>query len=574
MLKKSLALLALLAIAACSTNGYAGRVAPNGSAIAPAWSRLNRPNVPRLLRTIVGVGDSLTAGYQAGGILGATNFKNPLKSGFVHPGQENGWWADLDEQASGMPISAAIAEMYDPATSPLPLVAAPGLNNQIVPASGLSPIGTSKSGDTCKAYRGFNAAGYLLSGNSVTRMNPNSSTVRNVGVPGITLHEANVMFEPQTNTCEPIPGIPGLLNLIVAGETSTFWPMLGNFAGMGDNLSVANAAASRRPTLATVWLGANDVLKYMGSGGRFVGGDRTVAQVVNDLTVTIQAQQNAGAKVVLLDLPNVFQTPYFMRVDMPGNGTVCNVQTYVYCVLLKLGFAPSLAIPLVEQIGTTYGLNSPGCIPTSTRKPCGYLTLQGALGALAYYLANNGKLPDLDCAGANFTAPCAAGSGIGNYYITPAFAGKVQALNDVVNAGIGTAAVRLSVPLVPVSKIFSGIAGGKKSNPYFLKAVSINPGTCCTLVFGAGLVSFDGLHPSNTGYALIAYYVIQTINKAYNQHIPEIDVRAAYDGTRCSVKTYCFPDPYAPPYFQAASPHAGGTLMAADLAGPDDGPSR
>ena len=547
IVKKSLALFALIAIAACSSNGYAGPVTPNanGSGAVPASKRLVREHVPPLLRTIVGVGDSLTAGYQAGGILGATNFKNPLEPGLVRPGQENGWWADLDEQASGLPIPAAISQMYDPAVSPLPLVAAPGLNNQIVPAPPPAPFGTSKSGDTCKAFHGFNAAGYLLSGNAVTRMNPNSSTVRNVGVPGITLHEANTMFEPQTNTCEPIPGIPGLLNLIVAGEASTFWPMLGNFAGMGYNLSMAKAAASRKPTLATVWLGANDVLKYMGSGGRFVGGDRTVGQVVNDLTATIQTEQNAGAKVILFDLPNVLQTPYFMRVDIPKNPAICAYQTYVYCLLLNLGFPPSLAQPLVQQVGKAYHLASPGCVPVSTGQPCGYLTLQGSLGLLQYYLATQ-KLPDLDCQGSNFTAPCVAGSGIGTYYITPGFAGKIQALNDTVNTGIETASQKLTIPLVPVSKIFAGLASGSKANKYFVQAATINPGTCCTLVFEGGLVSFDGLHPSNTGYALIAYYAIDTINKAYNQHIPEIDLKAAYNGTRCSVKLYCFPDVYAP----------------------------
>ena len=61
------------------------------------------------------------------------------------------------------------------------------------------------------------------------------------------------------------------------------------------------------------------------------------------------------------------------------------------------------------------------------------------------------------------------------------------------------------------------------------------------------MLSFDGLHPSNTGYALIAYEFISTINKAYGTHIPQIDYRAVYDGKRCSNGAYCFADPYAPP---------------------------
>jgi lysophospholipase L1-like esterase len=139
------------------------------------------------------------------------------------------------------------------------------------------------------------------------------------------------------------------------------------------------------------------------------------------------------------------------------------------------------------------------------------------------------------------------GSGLGNYYITPEFAGKIQALNDAINQGIDDAATASHVPLVDVQSIFHGLASGNPSDPYFKLAASINPGVCCTLGYLYGILSFDGLHPSNTGYALIAYEFIDTINKAYGTHIPQIDVKAAYDGKRCQNSNYCYPDPYAPP---------------------------
>lgn len=58
-------------------------------------------------------------------------------------------------------------------------------------------------------------------------------------------------------------------------------------------------------------------------------------------------------------------------------------------------------------------------------------------------------------------------------------------------------------------------------------------------------MSFDGLHPSNTGYALISYYFIQAINTAYasyGAHVPETPIKAIYSGK----PPYKFPDPYAP----------------------------
>jgi lysophospholipase L1-like esterase len=549
LVKKSIALTALAAICACSapSGGFGGATVPAGGL---AMHRAATAHGSGILARIVGVGDSLTAGYQAGGFLGDTNVKNPLYPGtLVRPGQENGWWADLDEMASGLPQATAIAQMYDPATSPLPLIKGPGLNNQLVPSNNpLAPLGELKSGNTCSDDNGFNAEGFLLRGLSVVRMNPSSSLIRDVGVPGITLHEANVLSEPQTNTCQPLPGIPGLLSAVTADESSVFWPVLGNYARFGNNLSEVNAAASWHPTLATVWLGGNDVLKYMGSGGRFVGGDRTEGQVEADLVQTIQMLKYSGARVVVANLPNVLQVPYFMRVTIPSNMKVCSYQTYVYCVLTDLGLG-IVAATLTKALSQPYGLDTPnGCIPASTTSPCGYLTLPGALGALEYYTnpKTAGKVPNLDCSGPGFTPPCVAGSGLGGNYITPAFAAKIQALNNAVNAGIFSSATYTQSGFVDVSAIYNGLSSGDPSNAYFAQAAAINPGICCTVAFEGGLVSFDGVHPSNTGYALIAYDFIKAINARYGTHIPQIDLHQAYRGTRCSNKLYCFPDVYAP----------------------------
>lgn len=550
--KRITALAALAGICACSAPG--GGTSNSSLPAAPSSHRVTERG-RGLLSTIVGVGDSLTAGYQAGGFLGATGLKNPLDPGhLVPPTQENGWWADLDEMASGLPEATAIDRMYDPATSPLPLIKTPGLNNQVVQAAGLAPVGLLKSGNTCTVDSGFNAQGYLLSGLPTVRMNPTSTLIRNVAVPGITAHEANTIAQPQNNSCEPIPGIPGLLAAVVDGEASTFWPVLGNFAHMGSNLTMVRAAASLHPTLATVWLGANDVLKYMGSGGRFVGGDNSAAQAKADVFNAVQTLKYAGAKTVVLDLPDVLRTPYFMNTTIPPN-SACKppTQTYIYCVLTQpqpfgVGlFTPMQAKATIEQFAAAYHIASPkGCKPGTVTTACGYLTLPGALDSLNYFLSHSNTFPDLDCTGPNFTKPCTAGSGLGAYYITPAFAGRIQQLNDNINTGIIDAAKYTQSAFIDVRTVFDGILSGDTANPYFAKAGAINPGICCNLASGGGLVSFDGLHPSNTGYALIAYYVIQAINQRYNQHIREINITKAYNGTRCTNKLECFPDVYAP----------------------------
>src|SRR5580693_6278064 len=126
-LKKSAAVVSLAALAACGGGGGGmGQLVPS----SPAGRE--QPN--SILTKIVGVGDSLTAGFQSDAFLGETGIQNP----FYHirhqipPSQENGWWALLDEQASGLPLDSAIAKMYDPSTSPLPLIEGPGLGNMLV----------------------------------------------------------------------------------------------------------------------------------------------------------------------------------------------------------------------------------------------------------------------------------------------------------------------------------------------------------------------------------------------------------------------------------------------------------
>ncbi|MFY9632627.1 MAG: SGNH/GDSL hydrolase family protein [Candidatus Cybelea sp.] len=539
--RKILALIALAGLSACGGGSASAPFAP------PPNQPHQRPGPNSILSSIVGVGDSLTAGEQANGVLGQAGVFATINSQKfpVPQGQENGFWADLYEQAASKPIDSAVAEMYDPATSPLPLVRGPGIYNQIIPfVSVLFPFQSQKSGDVCTIDGGFNNAGYSLKGSTRVRLDPDSTSIRDVGIPGITLHEANVLNQPQSNTCKPLAGIPGLLNMVVADESETFWPVLRGFANI-PNLTEVNAAASKHPTLATVWLGANDVLKYMGSGGRFVGGDKNAAQAESDLRETIGTLQRAGAHVVAANLPNILEVGYFQRVTNPQSFKQCAIRTYAWC-LLNLGI--SAQKKLVTEIANTYHLSTPnGCVPASVMKPCGYLTLQGVVEIIQYAQLNKNALPNLDCAVPKPNCKPVSGSGLGTYYITPAFAGRIQTLNDAINQGLDAAASASHVPLVDIQTVFHGFASGNPSNRYYKLATSIEPGVCCGLGFPYGLLSFDGLHPSNTGYALTANEFITTINKAYGTHIPEIDVKAVYKGTRCSNPKYCYPDPYAPP---------------------------
>ena len=530
--RKSTALLLLAALAACSGGSGSGIASGNALPAAHRQGGVTKDALgPAVLANIVGVGDSLTAGYQAGGFLGALGVPNPNFAGqFIPPGQESGFWADLYEQATGKKPNS----MYDPGVSPLPLIAGPGLDNQITPSS-TTVFGVSKTGNPCSFDNGFDQSAFSLSNLTRVRMNPASTSVRDLGVPGITLHEAAFMTQPLTPTCESLPGTAGLLSAVTNGESGVFYPVLGGFAPqLNSNLNMVAAAHRLNPTLVTVWLGANDVLKFMGSGGLFRGGDMTAAQTEADLSPIIRGFVKDTTAVAVANLPDVLLTPYFMNTEIPAKSAQCDIQQYLYCFLIKFGQPPATAAMITKQVRSEYGLlpASGKCVAGSTASPCGYVTLQGALEIVSAVLSG-AKIPNLD--------PDGPGSGQGSHYITPGFAGQIQTVNDNINDGIDESAQASGVALVDVRAIFEGIASGNPSNPYF-KLAQVNPGVCCTLVFLGGLVSYDGLHPSNTGYALISHAFIDAINQRYGAGIPQVPIGKIYAGK----PPYKFADPYAP----------------------------
>ncbi|HEV7180501.1 MAG TPA: SGNH/GDSL hydrolase family protein, partial [Candidatus Baltobacteraceae bacterium] len=243
------------------------------------------------------------------------------------------------------------------------------------------------------------------------------------------------------------------------------------------------------------------------------------------------------------------KTPQFATVASPPAPAACVVQTYLVCVyegvltpifIAKhdpnaVADAQAAAAAITTYVATTYGL-----------APNGYLTETGAITALEQAIASG----TVNVAGINLD-PGGKGSGLGSNYLTPAFAAQVQSYNDTINSGITAAASANGAPLVDIRALFDGIASG--SGQYFAQAASINPApnpstgapfTCCSLAFGFGLLSYDGLHPSNTGYALVANAFIQTIDTAFNAAIPPVNAQAIYQGR--SPGGAPFPDPYAP----------------------------
>jgi lysophospholipase L1-like esterase len=508
----------MIALAACGGPSAPGPAAP---VAAPQ---------PVTYGLLVGVGDSLTAGYQSSGFLGDVNpVTNPVSSypgNVVPPGQFSGFWADMYNQMTKTPNAAAAV---------MPLIKGPGLGGQLVINA------TSLLATTHLSCDSFNQAAYSSTGWQSVRVNP-AAGIADLGVPGITMHEAVSMTGPLTGPTTPnsagtscngyntIPGDPtsGGLQSLVAGESEMYYPVLGSFQGLGKGTTTElSAALSLAPKLTTVWLGANDLLKFTFSGGTFnaSGGNPitdTPTQLGTDLTQIVTSLTKAGSKVLVADLPDILTTPQFFP------------QAKISADLQSLGIPAVAAGAIVSYLGSQYGITA-GTAPNE-----GYLTETGFLTIVQTcqaYLA--GKAPQSACLQPQLD-PTGAGSGLGGAYLNPALATEVQQLNSGYNQVIDqiAAASGSTVALVPVHALFTQAAAS---------GIAIAPGETMTLQFGGGLLSWDGLHPSNVGYAVIANAFITAANTAFGANITPLsaaDLAAIANGGTLAIGTPVQADPY------------------------------
>ncbi len=487
------AALAAVALAACNGGGGGSTFPPGGHAgsVAPAQKL-----------TIAGVGDSLTAGVQSSGLMGAdlpVLGVNPQlgQIGPVQRTQEHGFFALLWEQANGVDVNT----MSDPAKSPLPLIIPPGLGGLLAPTS--THVFPAPVTNYCDAKQlpanQFNTALSL-------RENPNLNPW-DVGIPGQTVHEA-LFMAGAIGDCT-VTGANSAaqfvqLNALVNGESQNFWPIL---AGFGQGVTQVQAAVSLHAQVATVWLGSNDLLKVAFS---HLAAPVTSPQSMHDDTVSIIKQlQASGAKVAVANLVDVMGAATFI----PQPAYQPTLQAYITGLLIQQGVPPAQAQAVAIAYSTAYAAQE---------------TAQTGLGPNGYFTIN-ALFKTLQTAAAQIPAhalPAAPKLDSGDF-IDDNTANTVKALNAQYNAAIGQAASDTGAALVDIHATFAQIeaAGG----------VPINPPKCCSLVYRGGFFSLDGLHPSNTGYALIANVFIQTLNSAYGLGIPQVNVGAVYAT-----------DPYAP----------------------------
>ena len=249
--RNAAALTVAFALAGCSGNSGQSLTNP---LIPPAKPG---PLPPAAMLSIGGVGDSLTAGVQSGGLLGVNLpvlGTSPVLGtiGPVQETQENGFFSLLWQQANQIGPGA----MGDPTISPLPLIGPNAIGTLLAPTPSGFPYTVTTICDK------FQIPANKFSTALTLRLNP-ALNPYDLGIPGQTVHEALYM-NGATGTCNPLPPVYVPLNSLINGESQNFWPIL---AGFGNGVTQVSAATTLHAKLATVWLGSNDLLKYAISNG-------------------------------------------------------------------------------------------------------------------------------------------------------------------------------------------------------------------------------------------------------------------------------------------------------------------
>jgi lysophospholipase L1-like esterase len=492
------ALAATFALAACSGGG-GGKTLTN--VVPPVGNAGSVASASKL--SIAGVGDSLTAGVQSGGMMGAdlpVLGQNPQlgQIGPVQRTQEHGFFSLLWQQANGVDINF----MSDPAKSPLPLILPPGVGGLLAPTTAGFPFPVTSYCDAKQLPANQFSSALSLRENAA--LNP-----WDVAIPGQTVHEALFMTGAIGDcSISPANAPPTFvaLNSLVNGESQNFWPVL---AGFGQGVTQVGAAASLHAQVATVWLGSNDLLKVAFSGG---AAPVTAPQSMHDDIASIVRQlQAAGSKVAVANLVDVMGAATFI----PQPAYQPTVQAYISAVLQ--GPPNNLPAPVANAVATQY-----------STAYAAQESAQLGLGPNGYFTIN-ALFKTLQTAAAQIPAhaPPVAPTLGGGDFIAGAVADNVKQLNAAYNVAIGQAATETGAALVDIHGLFVQIAAAG--------GAPVNPPKCCSLVYRGGLSSLDGLHPSHTGYALIANAFIAQLNTSYNLGIPPVNVGAVYAT-----------DPYAP----------------------------
>ena len=240
-----------------------------------------------------------------------------------------------------------------------------------------------------------------------------------------------------------------------------------------------------KPKLITFWLGNNEVLHGVLTGKVLMGvtvfPPDTYAVLLEQ---TMALLKTSGAKIVMANIPDVTQIPFVNAIPI-----------YI--------LNPATNEPIIGPDG----------------KPITYIGPEGFLTS-GWYVT----LSAMDYISQGYGIPVSLG-GNGQplpdeVTLSPAEITALKSLVNQYNAIISEAAKKYNAALVDVNSLFNDLyengfeIGGVKFTLDYIKG---------------GLFSYDGVHPSSLGYAIIANEFIKKINETFDYDIPLYSYKELFD---------------------------------------------
>jgi lysophospholipase L1-like esterase len=307
---------------------------------------------------------------------------------------------------------------------------------------------------------------------------------RKPGAPGLP---TNVEYPAPYNNL----GVPGANVYDLVMTTGDIWNLLaGNTDNVMHDLILRTPAApdgtpatalvqaiAQDPTFVTVWIGNNDILGAAVSGTPIDGITMTPIDVFEQLygQALGALATMTNAKIVAINLPDSTSIPFLT--------TISNYIT-------------------IPGMGTFQLMGEDGPIEDDD-----YITLAAsALIAQGYGLPGGPPLPEnLDLA-----------TGAYGVILRAEEAAIVNERTAAFNAIIAATAANFGIPVLDMNARFNEIAGGDR---WILGGIELS----ADFLLG-GIFSYDGVHPQNIGYGLVATELINTINSAYDANIPQLNM--------------------------------------------------
>jgi len=366
-------------------------------------------------------------------------------------------------------------------------------------------------------------------------------------------------------------GVPGvkLIEAVAVTNYGTLNPFYGRFATDPSSKTLLADAAEKGGTFFMMWLGANDVLKFATRGGidnpdATGANDMTpVANFSSAYTAALTTMLGASNKGVVANIPNVTAIPFFTTVawntitlDAATAGALTTQLANNYNGFLSAMVTNGIITQgEADERNLAYAAGKNGVlISDETLTDLSPYMTGPAAGLLPFARARQTKANDLVCLTAGsflgknvditgdgqpdgvngVSIPLVNNTNAGTaslrgddlvliYEEIVTVATRIATFNGIIAAAVGTAnQTTPRVALVDVNAAFNTLVANALSpaKGTTIDGVIINP----TFAPPTAAFSEDGVHPNSRGYAYLANLFIDEINETFGATIPKVNI--------------------------------------------------